>query len=43
MDQSSAFGHVCTPEEVAEAVRFLVSARAGYITGQRLGVDGGVF
>ena len=43
MDATSAFGHVCTPEEIADAVRFLVSERAGYLTGQRLGVDGGAF
>jgi NAD(P)-dependent dehydrogenase (short-subunit alcohol dehydrogenase family) len=43
MDSSSAFGHVCTPEEVADAVRFLVSERAGYVTCQRIGVDGGPF
>lgn len=43
MDSSSAFGHVCTPEEVADAVRFLVSERAGYLTCQRIGVDGGPF
>jgi NAD(P)-dependent dehydrogenase (short-subunit alcohol dehydrogenase family) len=43
MDQNSAFGHVCSPEEVADAVRFVVSERASYITGQRIGVDGGPF
>ena len=43
MDASSPFGHVCTPEEVADAVRFLVSERAAYVTGQRIGVDGGAF
>jgi 3-oxoacyl-[acyl-carrier protein] reductase len=43
MDTSSAFGHVCTPEEIADAVRFLVSERAGYLTCQRIGVDGGPF
>ena len=43
MDARSPFGHVCTPEEVADAVRFVVSDRASYVTGQRLGVDGGPF
>ena len=43
MDERSPFGHVCTPEEVADAVRFVVSDRASYLTGQRIGVDGGPF
>jgi NAD(P)-dependent dehydrogenase (short-subunit alcohol dehydrogenase family) len=43
MDQRSPFGHVCTPEEVAAVVQFVVSERASYMTGQRLGVDGGPF
>jgi 3-oxoacyl-[acyl-carrier protein] reductase len=43
MDARSPFGHVCSPEEVAEVVRFVVSDRASYITGQRIGVDGGLF
>lgn len=43
LDRRSPFGHVCTPDEVAEVVRFLVSDRAGYLTDQRLTVDGGTF
>ena len=43
MDEGSPFGHVCTPEEVADAVRFVVSDHASYLTGQRIGVDGGPF
>jgi 3-oxoacyl-[acyl-carrier protein] reductase len=43
MDAKAAFGHVCSPEEVAEAVRFVVSEHASYVTGQRIGVDGGAF
>ena len=31
-----------TPEEVAGLVSFLVSDQAGYITGQVIGIDGGI-
>ncbi len=43
MDAAAPFGHVCSPEEVADVVRFAVSERARYLTAQRLGVDGGPF
>ena len=41
LDAAMPFGHVCRPEEVADAVRFLVSERAGYVSGQKILVDGG--
>lgn len=41
IDKRSPFGRVCQPEDIADAVRFLVSDRGFYITGQRIEVDGG--
>jgi 3-oxoacyl-[acyl-carrier protein] reductase len=43
LDAGSPYGHVCTPEEVADVVRFLVSDAARYLTEQRITVDGGAF
>ena len=43
LNEGSPFGHVCTPEEVADVVRFLVSDAGGYLTDQKLTIDGGSF
>ena len=40
LDASMPFGKVCQPEDVANVVRFLVSDRNGYITGERIYCDG---
>jgi 3-oxoacyl-[acyl-carrier protein] reductase len=42
MDQIPA-GHLGTPEDVAHAVSYLASPQAGYVTGQELHVNGGMF
>jgi len=41
LDEHMPYGHVCTPEEVADVVRFFVSDAARYLNGQTLYVDGG--
>ncbi len=43
LDAGSAFGHVCTPEEVADVVRFLLGKGGRYVTGVKITVDGGTF
>ncbi len=40
--EMTPLGHAGTPEDIANAVAFLVSAEASYITGQVLSVDGGL-
>lgn len=39
---AAALGRLGTPEEVADVIRFLVGDGARYVTGQVLGVDGGL-
>ena len=41
LDAVMPFGRVCQPEDVANAVRFLVSERASYLTGEKVNVHGG--
>jgi NAD(P)-dependent dehydrogenase (short-subunit alcohol dehydrogenase family) len=41
LDSTQPLGRVCRPEDVARVVRFLASADAEMISGQRLVVDGG--
>jgi NAD(P)-dependent dehydrogenase (short-subunit alcohol dehydrogenase family) len=41
LDASMPFGRVCQPEDVANAVRWLVSERASYLTGEKINVWGG--
>jgi NAD(P)-dependent dehydrogenase (short-subunit alcohol dehydrogenase family) len=41
LDKLMPFGRVCQPEDVANAVRFLVSERAAYLTGEKINVHGG--
>lgn len=41
LDGVMPLGRVCTPEDVAGVVRFLVSDAGSYVTGTRIRVDGG--
>jgi len=43
LDPNAPFEHVCSPEEVADVVRFLVSDAARYVNDQKIVVDGGTF
>ncbi len=40
LDAGAPFGHVCTPQDVANVVLFLVSEQNSYVTGERIYVDG---
>ncbi len=41
LDSSMPYGRICQPEDVADAIRHLVSSRSSYVNGQRLYIDGG--
>jgi NAD(P)-dependent dehydrogenase (short-subunit alcohol dehydrogenase family) len=41
LDAAAPFGRVCQPADVAEVVVWLCTDGAGYVTGQRIEVDGG--
>jgi len=41
LDPTMPFGRVCQPEDVAKVVRFLVSDRCEYVTGEKIHVHGG--
>jgi NAD(P)-dependent dehydrogenase (short-subunit alcohol dehydrogenase family) len=43
IDARMPFGHVCSPEEVADVVAWVVSDAARYVNNQYIGVDGGAF
>jgi len=43
IDGRMPFGHVCSPEEVADVVAWVVSDAARYVNNQYIGVDGGAF
>lgn len=41
LDKSMPYGRVCQPQDIANAVRFLVSPYASYISGEKINVHGG--
>ena len=43
IDERMPFGHVCSPEEVADVVAWVVSDSARYVNDQCIQVSGGVF
>ncbi|MEY4864516.1 MAG: hypothetical protein RLZ51_2611, partial [Pseudomonadota bacterium] len=42
LDARSPYGRVSTPQDVANAVAFLVSDAAGYVNGQKINLNAGV-
>lgn len=40
LDAKAPFGHVCAPEDIANVVRFLVSNRNSYVSGEKITVHG---
>jgi NAD(P)-dependent dehydrogenase (short-subunit alcohol dehydrogenase family) len=40
LDEAMPFGHVCSPADVANVVRWLVGTGNTYVTGQKINVDG---
>ncbi|HEY1213518.1 MAG TPA: SDR family oxidoreductase, partial [Bryobacteraceae bacterium] len=43
MLEQTPLGRIGTPDDIASAVRFLVSEEAGFITGHVLDVNGGIY
>src|SRR5260370_42221781 len=41
LDKGMPFGRACTPDDVADVGRLLVSDACSYVTGQRIYVEGG--
>ncbi|MFV0281540.1 MAG: SDR family NAD(P)-dependent oxidoreductase [Rhodoblastus sp.] len=41
LDKHMPYGRVCQPQDIANAVRFLVSPAASYISGEKINVHGG--
>jgi NAD(P)-dependent dehydrogenase (short-subunit alcohol dehydrogenase family) len=40
LDKNAPFGHVCSPDDIANVVRYLVSDRNTYVSGEKITVHG---